>query len=98
LFASSDPDQTCAQRLAQAFAMKQALKQDALLLLLNWELAAYEECAGCRFTALTPMRGDEGGDGNWADARLEADHPLDLAERFIARQVVSETRRVFDVA
>jgi hypothetical protein len=78
--------------------MKQVLKEDALLALLNWELAAYEECAGCRFTAVTPMRGGEGGDGNWADARLESDHPLDLAEHFIAGQVVSETRRVFDLA
>jgi hypothetical protein len=77
---------------------KQALSENALLQLLNWELAAYDECAGCRFTAVEPMRGDEGADGNWADARLESDHPLDLAEHFIARRVVSETRRVFDLA
>lgn len=77
---------------------KQALSEDALLQLLNWELAAYDECAGCRFTAVKPICGDEGADGNWADARLEADHPLDLAEHFIARRVVSETRRVFDLA
>jgi hypothetical protein len=78
--------------------MKQVLKEHALLQLLNWELAAYEECAGCRFTAVKPMRGGEDGAGNWTDARLEADHAPDLAERFIVRQVVSETRRVFDLA
>lgn len=76
---------------------KQVLKEDALLQLLNWELAAYEECAGCRFTAVTPLTVGEDG-STWTDARLEADHPLDLAERFIARQIVCETQRVFGLA
>jgi hypothetical protein len=72
--------------------MKTQLKEDALLELLNWELAAYDECAGCHFTRLE-RAGEE-----WVDAKLEADHSLDTAERFIARQVVTETRQVFGVA
>ena len=31
---------------------RRALDKKALLALLNWELAAYDECEGCRFTAI----------------------------------------------
>ena len=68
------------------------LSEQALLELLNWELAAYEECAGCHFTKIkrTAL--------GWAGAELEADHALDMAERFISSQVVAETRQAFGVA
>ena len=68
------------------------LSEQALLELLNWELAAYDECAGCHFTKIKRSA------AGWADAQLEADHALDMAERFIAGQVVAETRQVFGVA
>jgi hypothetical protein len=68
------------------------LSEQALLELLNWELAAYDECAGCHFTKITRSA------GGWADAQLAADHAPDLAERFIAGEVVAQTRRVFELA
>ena len=68
------------------------LSEQALLELLNWELAAYDECAGCHFTKISRTA------GGWADAQLEADHAPDMAERWIAGQVVAETRRVFELA
>jgi hypothetical protein len=75
--------------------MKPKLTEDALLSLLNWELAAYEECAGCCFTSVRRYSGDA---ANWVDAQFAADHAPGLAERFIANQVVGETRRAFDLA
>ena len=74
---------------------KLSLRQDALLELLNWELAAYPETMGCHFTRVRAVA--PGGEANWADAQLEADHPMNAIERFIAGQVVAETRRVYDV-
>ena len=68
------------------------LSEQAMLELLNWELAAYDECAGCHFTKIKRSA------AGWADAELEADHVPGLAERFIAGEVVAETRRVFELA
>ena len=76
---------------------KQMLGEDALLELLNWELAAYEQCAGCHFTAVEA--GSDGfGSCNWSGARLETDHPLGLAEELITRLVVAETKNCYDLA
>ena len=81
----------------QAGAMgKLALNENALLELLNWELAAYPQTAGCHFTAVRSV--PPGGEANWVDARVEADHAMDPVECFIAGQVVAETRRVYDLA
>jgi hypothetical protein len=74
---------------------KLALNEGALLELLNWELRAYQETAGCHFTSVRPV--PAGGEANWMDAQLEADHAMNPVERFIAGQVVSETRRVYDL-
>ncbi len=76
--------------------LRQALSESDLLALLNWELSAYEECAGDHFTAVTPAPGDE--NCNWSGARLESDHALGAAEERITHLVVDETRRSYDVA
>jgi hypothetical protein len=76
---------------------RQMLSEGALLELLNWELAAYDECAGCRFTAVQTGR-DGYTSCNWSGARLETDHPLGLQENLIARLVVSETKTCYDLA
>ena len=77
---------------------REALNPHDLIQLLNWELAAYERCAGTRFTAIkvTAMPDDSGC--NWRDARLQSDHPLDLTERSIVRRVIAQTRREFNVS
>ena len=79
-------------------ALMQALSARDLIALLNWELAAYEECDGCRFTSIRRMRERDDAGANWLDARVQSDHRLGLAERFIVRQVIAQTRRSFDVA
>ena len=77
---------------------RQALSQHDLVQLLNWELAAYERCAGARFTSINAMpRSDDSG-CNWSDARLESDHALDLTERGIVRRVILQTRREFNAS
>lgn len=76
--------------------LRQALSEHDLLALLNWELSAYEECAGDHFTAVTPARGD--AECNWSGARLESDHALGADEQLITRLVVDETKRNYDVA
>ena len=75
---------------------RQALSESDLLALLNWELSAYEECAGDHFSAVTPASGAE--DCNWSGARLESDHSLGPDEQRITRLVVDETKRSYDVA
>ena len=75
-----------------------ALSAKDLVILLNFELAAYEECDGCRFTSIRPMRSRDDTGANWLDARVLSDHRLGLEEHFIVRRVVEETRRRFDLA
>ena len=75
-----------------------ALNPHDLIQLLNWELAAYERCAGTRFTSIdVTARPDDSG-CNWRDARLQSDHALDLTERSIVRRVIVQTRREFNVS
>ena len=66
------------------------LAENDLLQLLNWELAAYEECNGCHFTAITA---DDSGRG-W-NARVEGGA---VTGQVIARQVIAETRQAFNLA
>ena len=76
---------------------RQALGQHDLVQLLNWELAAYERCAGTRFTSISSMARPDDSGCNWRDARLQSDHALDLTERGIVRRVIAQTRREFNV-
>lgn len=76
---------------------KNSLKQHDLVQLLNWELAAYERCAGIRFTSIDAMAKPDDSGCNWRDARLQSDHALDLTERNIVRRVIVQTRREFDL-
>jgi hypothetical protein len=76
---------------------RQTLSQHDLVQLLNWELAAYERCAGTRFTSINAMPRPDDSGCNWRDARLRSDHALDLIERGIVRRVIVQTRREFNV-
>jgi hypothetical protein len=73
------------------------LSQNDLLALLNWELAAYQECEGCRFVSLRDMPSPDDTGCNWLDARVGSDHSLGAGEHFIVRHVIEETRREFDL-
>lgn len=76
---------------------RQVRSQHDLVQLLNWELAAYERCAGTRFTSIDSMARPDDSGCNWRDARLQSDHALDLTERGIVRRVIAQTRREFNV-
>jgi len=76
---------------------RQSLSKRELLALLNWELAAYEQCEGAHFSAIRTMRERDDLGCNWFDARVASDHPLGVDEHFIVRHVVEETRHKFDV-
>lgn len=76
---------------------RQSLSKPELLALLNWELAAYEECQGAHFSAIRTMAVRDDAGCNWLDARVVSDHPLGVDEHFIVRHVVEETRHQFDV-
>jgi hypothetical protein len=77
--------------------LRQPLNQDELVQLLNWELAAYERCAGTRFTSINAMAKPDDSGCNWRDARVQSDHALDMTERNIVRRVIVQTRREFNV-
>jgi hypothetical protein len=77
---------------------RQTLPAHDLIALLNWELAAYDECAGCHFTSIRPMALRDDTGCNWFDARVQSGHRLGVEEHFIVRHVVEQTRRQFDLA
>jgi hypothetical protein len=72
------------------------LSQRELIDLLNFELAAYEECSGCHVTAveLAPFAY---GPCDWRGAKVEAAGGLDPQKQRIIEQVLAETREQFDV-
>ncbi len=76
---------------------RQELTQHDLLDLLNFELAAYDECAGCHFTSIRRMRTRDDVGCNWLDARVQSDHHMGVDEHFIVRHIIEQTRRQFDV-
>ena len=76
---------------------RQALGHHELVQLLNWELAAYERCAGTRVTSINAMSRPDDSGCNWRDARLESNHALDLTERGIVRRVIVQTRREYNI-
>lgn len=76
---------------------RQKLNPHDLLDLLNFELAAYEECRGCHATALelAPLAY---GTCNWRGAKIEDADGADPQKQRIIEQVLAETREQFDVA
>lgn len=76
---------------------RQALDREELLALLNWELAAYEQCEGAHFSSIRTMRSRDDTGCNWLDARVASDHKLGVDESFIVQHVIAETRREFDL-
>jgi hypothetical protein len=79
-------------------AFHQALSQQYLVQLLNWELAAYDNCQGTRFTSIKSIPGPDPSGCNWSYARVKSDHSLDRRERRIVRRVIEQTRREFNLS
>jgi len=72
------------------------LSEHDLLLLLNFELSAYEECADCHFTAVNPSQWDETG-SNWRGAHLESGAAMSDAARSIVRHVLDEVHEEYNL-
>jgi mono/diheme cytochrome c family protein len=72
------------------------LNEHDMLMLLNFELSAYDECAGCHFTGLKPSFRDETG-SNWRGARLESEGAMTEAARNAARHVLDEVHEEYNL-
>lgn len=77
---------------------RQVLDPRSLISLLNFELAAYAECDGCYFDSIRRMPERDATGCNWLDAGLQSNRELGAKEHLIARHVVAQTRREFDLA
>jgi hypothetical protein len=75
---------------------REILSAPDLLMLLNFELSAYEECADCHFTAIKRSLEDETG-SNWRDASLESEGSLSEAAKSIASHVVEEVHEEYNL-
>jgi hypothetical protein len=75
---------------------RQILSEHEVLMLLNFELSAYEECADCHFTSVKPALRDETG-SNWRGANLHAGGELTEAARKITSQVLHEVHETYNI-
>jgi hypothetical protein len=76
---------------------RQSLSEHEVLMLLNFELSAYDECADCRFTSVRPAQvADETG-CNWRGADLQVEGQATDTARRITRQVLEEVRDTYNV-
>ena len=76
---------------------RQVLSEHEVLMLLNFELSAYEECADCHFTSVKPAKAADETGCNWCNADLRVDGAATEAARKITRQVVDEVRDTYNV-
>ena len=77
--------------------MRTELDKHDLLALLNWELAAFSECEGCRFTSIKRLRKPDHSGCHWAEAGIDADHWLRVEEQLILHRLIEDTRRQYDL-
>jgi hypothetical protein len=81
---------------ARQIHARQILSEHDVLMLLNFELSAYEECADCHFTSVKPVIRDESG-SNWRGAGLQADGELTETARTISKQVLHEVHETYNI-
>jgi len=82
--------------LARQIHARQILSGHDLLMLLNFELSAYDECADCRFTSIRRSLRDETG-SNWRGAHLESGGGLTDAARDAASHVLDEVHEAYNL-
>ena len=76
---------------------RQNLSEHDVLMLLNFELSAYEECADCHFTSVRPAEAVDETGCNWRGADLQVESQATDAARRITQQVVDEVRETYNV-
>ena len=77
---------------------RQQLTLHDLIDLLNFELAAYEECSDCHVTAVELAPLAYSPRCNWRGANIDGADGADPRKQRIIQQVLAETRKQFDVA
>jgi hypothetical protein len=75
---------------------RQILSEHDALMLLNFELSAYEECVDCHFTSVKTAARDGSG-SDWYGAHLHAEGRMTEDARKIARQVLHEVRETYGI-
>ena len=75
---------------------RDVLSANEMLMLLNFELSAYDECADCHFTAVNPVLRDESG-SNWRGAQIESAGKISEAARSIASHVLDEVHEEYNL-
>jgi hypothetical protein len=81
---------------ARQIRARQILSEHDTLMLLNFELSAYDECADCHFTSVKTAARDETG-SNWRGANVHVDGEMTGTARNIARQVLHEVRETYNI-
>jgi len=84
------------QTLTRPTHPREILSEHDLLMLLNFELSAYDECADCHFTAVNPPLRDETG-SDWRGAHLESGAAMTDAARSIAQHVLDEVHEEYNL-
>jgi hypothetical protein len=77
---------------------RQNLSEHEVLTLLNFELSAYEECAGCHFTSVKLSGVVDDSGCNWRGADLQLGGAATEAAHKITKQVVDEVRETYNIA
>jgi hypothetical protein len=81
---------------ARQIRTREVLCERDMLMLLNFELSAYEGCADCRFTSVKTAARDESG-SNWRGADVRVEGEMTDTARDIARQVLHEVRETYNI-
>jgi hypothetical protein len=82
---------------ARQIRARQILSEHDALMLLNFELSAYDECVDCHFTSVktVPARDETGS--NWYGANVHVDGEMTETARIIARRVLHEVREAYNI-
>jgi hypothetical protein len=82
----------CGTLAAMGQKLKETLARGEMLQLLNWELSAYEQCDGCHFSGIERL-----GAGWSAHLDLDPEDAAGSDELALAREVLEQTRRLYDL-
>ena len=77
---------------------REVLSEHEVLMLLNYELSAYEECGKCHFTSVRRAEATDAAGCNLRGADLQAGDSATERARRITEHVVEEVRRKYNLA
>ena len=77
---------------------REVLSEHDALMLLNYELSAYEECTECHFTSVSRANAADASGCNWRGADLQVDGTATETARRITEHVLDEVRGRYNLA